>query len=146
MRRTPEPAPEETEVWEPEPAIVEPRARGGAPGDAIVLFGDDLSEWRHEDGSPARWKVGDGWFEVVPGTGDIRTRRNFGDVQLHGAHAELGEIGGRLGLTGGADHPPARSLVLAGELQAEAAIGTGDQDGWHRAAPQFDRDGASRMR
>ena len=78
-----EPAPEETEVWDPEPAVVEPRSRDGAPGDAIVLFGDDLSEWQHEDGSSARWTVGDGWFEVVPGTGDIRTRRSFGDVQLH---------------------------------------------------------------
>ncbi len=78
-----EPEPEETEVWEPEPAVVEPRSRGGAPADAIVLFGGDLSAWQHEDGSPAEWKVGDGWFEVVPGTGDIRTRATFGDIQLH---------------------------------------------------------------
>lgn len=78
-----EPAPEDTEVWEPEPAVVEPRAQGGAPSDAIVLFGSDLSAWRHEDGSAARWRVGDGWFEVAPGTGDIHTRGTFGDVQLH---------------------------------------------------------------
>jgi len=80
---TAEPAPEDSEVWEPEPAVVDPRARDGAPDDAIVLFAGDLSAWQHEDGSAADWNVGDGWFEVVPGTGDIHTRRPFGDVQLH---------------------------------------------------------------
>ena len=32
------PPPEETEVWEPEPAVVEPGGHGKAPSDAIVLF------------------------------------------------------------------------------------------------------------
>ncbi len=77
-------APEDTEVWEPEPPVVAPGVGGAAPSDAIALFdGTDLTAWQHEDGSAAKWKVGDGWFEVAPGTGDIETREDFGDVQLH---------------------------------------------------------------
>ncbi|HEX5786532.1 MAG TPA: DUF1080 domain-containing protein [Woeseiaceae bacterium] len=79
-----EPAPEETEVWEPEPPVVTPGTQGGAPDDAVVLFdGDDLDAWQGVDGGAAKWRVGDGWFEVVPGTGNIATRETFGDVQLH---------------------------------------------------------------
>jgi hypothetical protein len=54
------------------------------PSDAVVLFdGTDLSAWRMSDGSPARWRLGDGWFEVVPGTGSLVTSEPFGDVQLY---------------------------------------------------------------
>jgi hypothetical protein len=54
------------------------------PSDAIVLFdGTDLSEWRNRDGGAAGWRVEDGVFTVVKGTGDISTRREFGDYQLH---------------------------------------------------------------
>ncbi len=54
-----------------------------APANAIVLFGGrDLAEWQSGDG-PARWTVGDGFFEVATGAGTLRTRRSFGDVQLH---------------------------------------------------------------
>ncbi len=75
--------PAETEVWDPEPAVVE-AAPGRAPADAIVLFdGADLSLWQHADGSDARWLVEDGIVTVVGGTGDIETRASFGDVQLH---------------------------------------------------------------
>jgi len=57
---------------------------GRAPSDAVVLFdGRDLSAWRMHDGGPARWKVGEGYFEVVPGTGQLYTRQAFGDCQLH---------------------------------------------------------------
>jgi hypothetical protein len=35
------------------------------------------------DGGPAQWRVRDGVFEVVAGTGTLRTRDAFGDVQLH---------------------------------------------------------------
>lgn len=79
-----EPEPEETEVWEPEPAVVTPGQAQSAPSDAIVLFdGGDLAAWQHEDGGKARWRIGEGWFEVVPSTGNIETRQPFGDVQLH---------------------------------------------------------------
>jgi hypothetical protein len=76
--------PKLTEVWEPVPRIVVPGVANAAPSDAIVLFnGKDLSEWQHADGSPAKWNIADGAFTVVRNTGDIRTRRVFGDCQLH---------------------------------------------------------------
>jgi len=57
---------------------------GLPPSDAVVLFdGADLSGWRHKDGSPARWKVENGYMEVVPDTGDIFSKVEFGDCQLH---------------------------------------------------------------
>ena len=34
-------------------------------------------------GRKAKWKLVDGTIEATRGTGDIRTRREFGDVQLH---------------------------------------------------------------
>ena len=62
---------------------------GRAPSDAVVLFdGKDLSRWSHKDGSPAKWKVENGYFEVVQKTGDMRTKDAFGDCQLHVEFAE----------------------------------------------------------
>jgi hypothetical protein len=76
--------PEATEVWEPQPPIVTPGALTEPPSDAIVLFdGSDFDEWEHLDGTPVKWKLEDGAMVVVGGTGDIRTKRNFEDVQLH---------------------------------------------------------------
>lgn len=76
--------PEETEVWEPVPAVITPGHDGTPPSDAVVLFdGTDLSWWEAEDGSDAGWQVDDGVMTVVPGTGSIVTRQSFGDVQLH---------------------------------------------------------------
>ena len=78
------PLPQDTEVWDPEPRVVTPAKNGEAPPDAIVLFdGRSVSEWRHKDGSDVKWTLADGALTVVGGTGDIRTRREFGDVQLH---------------------------------------------------------------
>lgn len=75
----------------PQPPIVTPGAACcecvlvGPPSDAIVLFdGTDLSGWVSKaDGSPAAWKVENGYMEVVPGTGYIQTKEQFGDCQLH---------------------------------------------------------------
>lgn len=54
------------------------------PSDAVVLFdGKDLSKWTDAKGQPARWKVENGYMEVVPETGSIRTVQGFGDCQLH---------------------------------------------------------------
>lgn len=62
----------------PEPPIITPGADGSPPSDAIVLFdGKDLSAWEPSD----TWKVGDGFF--TEGRGDIHTKQNFGDIQLH---------------------------------------------------------------
>jgi hypothetical protein len=79
----------------PAPAAVNPGAPGTenspgrAPEDAIVLFdGQDLSKWAQKDGSAAKWKVADGYFQIVPKTGGIVTRQSFGDMQLHVEFAE----------------------------------------------------------
>jgi hypothetical protein len=56
---------------------------GKPPSDAIVLFdGTNLAAWRTEKGD-AKWKVENGYAEVVKGTGNIITREEFGDSQLH---------------------------------------------------------------
>ena len=56
----------------------------GAPSDAVVLFdGTDLSKWEKENGEPAGWKVENGYMEVTPRGGTIKTKQGFGDCQLH---------------------------------------------------------------
>jgi hypothetical protein len=71
----------------PSPPVVEPAARPfltPAPPNAVVLFdGSNLSQWVTPDGRTAPWRVGDGYFEVAPGTGPIQTSIGFGDVHLH---------------------------------------------------------------
>lgn len=77
----------------PQPPIVEPGATDSAPpSDAVVLFdGSDLSAWngqkvdnehmKNPDGKP-RWRVEDGAMKITP-TGSLRTKKAFGDIQLH---------------------------------------------------------------
>jgi hypothetical protein len=74
----------------PQPRVVSPGTAstqeqpGEPPSDAIILFaGIDLSQWGSVKGGAATWKVENGYMEVIPGTGDIRTRAWFGDCQLH---------------------------------------------------------------
>lgn len=75
----------------PQPKVVAPAAAGTgtqAPADAIVLFnGTDLSKWKSGNGQPSGWVVEDGAMKVPPrgtaGGGDIVTRDEFGDMQLH---------------------------------------------------------------
>ena len=57
----------------PQPRVVTPSdVPGGAPSDATVLFdGKDLSAWTNLKGEPARWKVENGYMEVVAKTGEI---------------------------------------------------------------------------
>jgi len=86
---TPEMEPAMTEFWTPQPTIVTPgepdkNAFITAPSDAIILFdGKDLSAWQKDNGSPADWTLGKGYFEVAPHKGGIRTIREFEDFQLH---------------------------------------------------------------
>ena len=55
-----------------------------APSDAVILFdGKQLVNWQQGDGSPAKWKIEDGYMEVAPKTGSIRTKNKFADFQLH---------------------------------------------------------------
>lgn len=76
--------PKATEVWEPEPKVVTPGVNGAAPSDAIILFdGKDLNNWSDEKGNPSKWTVADGSMTVAKGTGNIKTKQAFGDIQLH---------------------------------------------------------------
>ncbi len=87
--------PAATEVWEPEPRVVQPGEGSAPPSDAVVLFdGTGLSAWRHADGRDAEWTVADGAMTVAAGTGDIFTRQGFGDVQLHVEWRSPAEVSG----------------------------------------------------
>jgi hypothetical protein len=89
----------------PHPKVVTPGAQPGQPpSDAVILFdGKDLSKWTRArlgtaaytiSADPAEWKVGNGYFEVMPGSGDIASKEKFGDVQLHVEWAEPADVGG----------------------------------------------------
>jgi hypothetical protein len=71
----------------PMPPVVAPGPAGPPvppPADAVVLFdGKSLAAWTDAKGQPAKWKVENGYMEVVPKTGEIRTVQGFGDCQLH---------------------------------------------------------------
>jgi len=80
--------PEATEIWEPKPPTVTPGKNGAPPSDAIVLFdGTNFSEWTSpRDSSEVKWtlnKDGSMTVKLGRGIGDIQTKRNFGDMQLH---------------------------------------------------------------
>jgi len=76
----------------PQPPVITPgtastqEAPGAAPSDATVLFdGTSLDGWRKAgaEGGPAGWKVENGYMEVVPKSGNIQTKAEFGSIQLH---------------------------------------------------------------
>jgi hypothetical protein len=76
--------PESTELYQPVPPVVTPGEGTKPPSDAIILFdGTNLNEWSNDKGEAAGWTVADGCMTVKPGTGIIKTRRGFGDCQLH---------------------------------------------------------------
>jgi hypothetical protein len=80
---------------EQEPPIVTPAAEDHlAPSDAIVLFdGKDLSRWQSVEGKDARWEIKAGAMEVN-GTGSLRTKEEFADVQLHVEWSAPSEVKG----------------------------------------------------
>jgi hypothetical protein len=74
----------------PQPRVVDPgtastqEQAGRPPSDAIVLFdGKDLSHWRTRNDRPAAWKTEDGALIAKPGAGDLISKDEFGDCQLH---------------------------------------------------------------
>ncbi|WP_416308653.1 3-keto-disaccharide hydrolase [Neptunicella sp. SCSIO 80796] len=72
-----------TEVWQPVPETVT-FDQNNIPSDAIILFdGTSLSNWQSVDQGPVKWQVKDGAMTVVAGTGDIKSKEAFCDVQLH---------------------------------------------------------------
>jgi len=94
------PRPAAQPPWESpkkEPAIITPGAKvGDAPSDAVILFdGKDLSGWKSlRDGGDAKWDVKDGYMQVKGGTGDIVTKQEWGDCQLHVEFATPAEVKG----------------------------------------------------
>lgn len=75
----------------PQPRKVTPGkslASAEPPSDALVLFdGKDLSRWNGAGrggttGEP-KWKVENGYLELVPGSGGLVTKEAFGDIQVH---------------------------------------------------------------
>ncbi len=83
--------PESSELWNPvprkvTPGVLAPAAGTGvqAPSDAIVLFdGKNADEWQSADKSAAKWKVEAGALTVKEGSGDVLTKKEFDDFQLH---------------------------------------------------------------
>ncbi len=84
------------DIRRPRPSVVTPGELstydkpGTAPSDAVILFdGTDLSNWAHvgpdgeDDLREAQWKVENGYMEVTPRTGTMRTIESFGSCQLH---------------------------------------------------------------
>jgi len=81
----------------PRPVVTPGMTDSAPPSDAVVLFdGTDLSSWQstRREGGPARWKVENGYMEVVKGTGDLQTKQSFGDCQLHIEWATPSEVVG----------------------------------------------------
>jgi len=78
--------PEDTEVWNPEPNIINPGKKNLPPSDAVILFdGKDFSKWKvFGKNSPVEWTINkDGSMTVFPGKGAIETKEEHGSIQLH---------------------------------------------------------------
>jgi hypothetical protein len=73
------------DMSQPRPPVVTPgHTPSDPPSHAIVLFdGTDLSQWLSPKNGPAEWKVKNGYMEVTPETGYIRTKKAFGSCHLH---------------------------------------------------------------
>ena len=85
------------DVTRPRPEVVTPGTEssqdkaGRPPSDALVLFnGTDVSQW-----TSSKWKLQDGYMEVVDGSGSMSTRDKFGDMQLHVEWAAPSEVKGK---------------------------------------------------
>ncbi len=66
----------------PQPAVVT-AAQDAPPSDAEVLLGTtDLSAWRSGD-EATKWSFDNSIMTIVPGSGAIHSRAEYGDCQLH---------------------------------------------------------------
>ncbi|MET3979568.1 hypothetical protein ABIB62_002154 [Mucilaginibacter sp. UYP25] len=79
--------PEDTEKWEPVPKVVTAgKLTTDAPSDAVVLFDgkSGLNEWKDvASGSDAKWDVKGDVLTVNKQSGNIETKKSFGNYQLH---------------------------------------------------------------
>lgn len=90
--------PKQTEIWEPKPKVVTVDEVTKIPSDAIVLFdGSHFNEWvSSKDSSAVKWILNpDKSMTVKDKTGDIQTKHNFGDMQLHIEWKSSEEIRGK---------------------------------------------------
>ncbi len=89
--------PKATEQWKPVPEDVTPGQGTAPPSDAIILLGNDtsLSMWESAKNEKVRWHYDNGILTVRKKTGDIRTRKAFGDCQLHIEWRSPQEVSGR---------------------------------------------------
>ena len=159
-KKYPDPAPmthDMSEFWTPQPKIVTPPDMDNAvvapPSDAVVLLGlkdNAISEWVNcEEGKPVGWQIENGIMTVKPHSGSIRTKKDFGDFQLHlewSAPTEIvGESQGR-GNSGvfmqgmGLVRRRTRQMPVGGYLSAEIRLArpsrqTRDDRGIARDAP-----------
>jgi hypothetical protein len=95
----------------PRPRVITPpglssqEKAGQPPSDAMVFFdGKDLSQWKRDPkksdpatppNDAAEWKVENGYFEITPKSGGIRTRQKIsGDCQWHIEWATPSEVKG----------------------------------------------------
>jgi len=98
--------PDETHPWavhdmnRPQPRKVVPgKTPGAPPSDAVVLFdGTDKAlkgNWLHlKQKRKGDWKVVDKVMQCTPGAGNLRSKPEFGDCQLHVEWAEPANISG----------------------------------------------------
>jgi hypothetical protein len=87
--------PDLTSIYDVKVKVVESPVTGQPPSDATILFdGANFDAWEHLDGSPVKWKLVDGAMQVVGGSGNIRTKQKFEDVQLHIEFATPSEVKG----------------------------------------------------
>jgi hypothetical protein len=78
--------PKVTEFYDLKPEKITPgTTNSDAPSDAIVLFnGKDFNEWTSaKDGGAPKWDLKEGAMTVAKGTGDVKTKKEFRDFQLH---------------------------------------------------------------
>jgi hypothetical protein len=80
----------------PYPPVVTPGDTCGAPpSDAVVLLdGTSLARWKSSKGGDANWKLENGYMEAAPKAGNIVSRDEFGDCQLHIEWASPAEVKG----------------------------------------------------
>jgi len=87
--------PDLTSIYDVKVKVVESPVTGQPPSDATILFdGANFDAWEYLDGSPVKWKLVDGAMQVVGGSGNIRTKQKFEDVQLHIEFATPSEVKG----------------------------------------------------
>ncbi|MBL9133937.1 MAG: DUF1080 domain-containing protein [Verrucomicrobiaceae bacterium] len=90
------------DMQRPRPSVITPPTATTAPGDATVLFdGKDLSRFKRQprkddpDTSDVpKWKIENGYAEIVGKSGSIDTRDKFSSCQIHLEWATPAEVSG----------------------------------------------------